>query len=129
MPEATVNDRAALDRARPGRCEVDGPPTLLQKVAEIPGALGHSEVSSATTAAGVVRLRIDQMPATLEGIEDGSYPYWQTEFAYTYGELPAGSIGAAFLRYLTDQGGKDILREFGNRPCSETEYPLVCEPG
>ncbi|MCF6472817.1 hypothetical protein FAF44_31130 [Nonomuraea sp. MG754425] len=129
VPEATVNDCAALDRARPGRCEVDGTPTLLQKVAEIPGALGHSEVSSAATAAGVVRLRIDQMPATLEGIEDGSYPYWQTEFAYTYGELPAGSIGAAFLRYLTDQGGKDILREFGNRPCSETAYPLVCEPG
>jgi hypothetical protein len=42
--------------------------------------------------------------------------------------LPADSIAAAFLRCLTDQGGKDILREYGNRPCSETEYPLLCEP-
>lgn len=41
---------------------------------------------------------------------------------------PAGSVAAAFLRYLTDQGGKDILREYGNLPCSGTRYPLVCRP-
>ena len=38
------------------------------------------------------------MPPTLEGVEQGTYPYWQTEYAYTYGEPPAGSIAAAFLR-------------------------------
>lgn len=67
------------------------------------------------------------MPPTLEGVEQGTYPYRQTEYACTYGEPPAGSI-AAILRHLTDQGGKDILREYGNRPCSETRYPLVCRP-
>ncbi|MFF4118442.1 hypothetical protein [Streptomyces sp. NPDC001714] len=41
---------------------------------------------------------------------------------------PAGSVAAAFLRYLTDQGGKDILREYGNLPRSGTRYPLVCRP-
>lgn len=95
---------------------------------EIPGALGHSEVSSAATAKDVVPVRIDHIPATLSGVEDGKYPYWQTEFAYTYGEVPSDSIAAAFLRFLTDQGGKDILREFGNRPCSDTEFPLLCKP-
>ncbi|MGW3351629.1 substrate-binding domain-containing protein [Nonomuraea rubra] len=128
VPEATVNDCAALNRNQPGACEVDGTPTMLQKVAEMPGAIGHSEMSSAATAPGVVPLNIDRMPPTLKGTEDGTYPYWQTEFAHTYGELPEGSIGAAFLSYLTEQSGKQILRQYGNRPCSETEYPLVCEP-
>ncbi|GAA0456382.1 phosphate-binding protein [Actinoplanes capillaceus] len=128
VPEATVNDCAAIQRDQPGHCETDSTETLLREVADIPGALGHSEVSSAATAGDVVQVRIDQAPATLTGVEDGRYPYWQTEFAYTYGELPADSIGAAFLRYLTDQGGKDILREHGNRPCSETEFPLMCRP-
>jgi phosphate transport system substrate-binding protein len=128
VPEATVNDCAALELDKPGNCEVDNTQTLLQKVAEIPGALGRSEASSAATAKDVVQMHIDHMPATLNGVEAGKYPYWQTEFVYTYGEMPSDSIAAAFLRFLTDQGGKDILREFGNRPCSDTEFPLLCKP-
>lgn len=128
VPEATVNDCAALEQDKPGNCEVGNTQTLLQKVTEISGALGYSEVSSAATAKDVVAVHIDHMPATLSGVEAGKYPYWQTEFAYTYGEVPADSIAAAFLRFLTDQGGKDILREFGNRPCSETRFALLCEP-
>ncbi|WP_207400761.1 substrate-binding domain-containing protein [Actinomadura roseirufa] len=127
-PPPTTRDCAALKRDQPGACEVDTTEALLQEVAKHPNSIGYSEVSSAMTAKGVVRLAIDQAPATLTGIKDGKYPYWQVEFAYTYGELPAGSIAAAFLRYLTDQGGKDILRELGNRPCLETEYPLKCTP-
>lgn len=128
VPEATVNDCAAFDQDKPGNCEVDNTQTLLQKVTEISGALGYSEVSSAATAKDVVPVHIDHMPATLSGVEAGKYPYWRTEFAYTYGEAPSDSIAAAFLRFLTDQGGKDILREFGNRPCSDTRFPLLCEP-
>lgn len=37
-------------------------------------------------------------------------------------------MAVAFLTYLTDQGGKDVLREYGNRLCSEVENPHVCEP-
>ncbi|WP_199565539.1 PstS family phosphate ABC transporter substrate-binding protein [Spongiactinospora rosea] len=128
-PQPQTNDCAQLPNSKNVYCEADNTQTLLQKVAEIKGALGYSEASSADGApAGVVRLRIDQQPATLSGIEQGGYPYWQTELAYTYGELPADSIGAAFLQYLTDQGGKNILRTFGNRPCSDTQHPLLCVP-
>ncbi|MBE1533927.1 substrate-binding domain-containing protein [Actinomadura algeriensis] len=128
VPEATVGDCSALGRDEPGGCEVGDTETLLREVADVPGALGHSEASGAATADDVVQVRIDGIPATLSGVEDGRYPYWQIEFAYTYGEPPADSIAAAFLRYLTDQGGKDVLREFGDRPCSETRFPLLCEP-
>ncbi|WP_262402807.1 substrate-binding domain-containing protein [Actinomadura sp. CNU-125] len=128
VPEATAGDCSALGRDEPGRCEVGGTDRLLQEVADVPGALGYSEASSAAAAEDIVEVRIDGVPATLRGVEDGRYPYWQIEFAHTYGEPPAGSIAAAFLRYLTDQGGKDVLREFGDRPCSETRFPLLCEP-
>lgn len=128
VPEATVNDCADLGQDSPGACEVDSTQTLLQKVAQIPGAIGHSEVSNAATVKDVVKVRIDRIPATLDGVQRGRYPYWQTEYAYTYGEPPADSIAAAFLRYLTDQGGKDILREFDDQPCSVTAFPLLCQP-
>ncbi|MGY5057172.1 PstS family phosphate ABC transporter substrate-binding protein [Streptomyces sp. 900105755] len=127
VPSAKVADCTALEDDHYGVCEVTGTDNLLQAVSRDPGGLGYSEVSSVPSG-NLVKLEIDGMPPTLVGVEQGTYPYWQTEYAYTYGEPPAGSIAAAFLRYLTDQGGKDILREYGNRPCSETRYPLVCRP-
>ncbi|MER5530719.1 substrate-binding domain-containing protein [Streptomyces sp. NPDC002677] len=127
VPGAANGDCASLDPARPGVCEVDSTDTMLDTTAAQHGALGYSEAAGVTSA-DLVKLNIGDMPPTLEGVEHGTYPFWQTEYAYTFGEPPAGSIAAAFLRYLTDQGGKDILREYGNRPCSETRYPLVCRP-
>jgi hypothetical protein len=91
-------------------------------------ANGTFREAAGVTSADLVKLNIGDMPPILEGVGHGTYPYRQTEYAYTYGEPSAGSIAAAFLRYRTDQGGKDVLREYGNRPCSETRYPLVCRP-
>ncbi|WP_151480090.1 substrate-binding domain-containing protein [Streptomyces albicerus] len=124
----TVDDCAALDQDRPGRCEVGDTGTLLNTVATTRGALGHSEVGAAAAHDGVQQVRIDGYPATLEGADEGAYPYWQTEFAYTYGEPPADSIAAGFLRYLANEVGKDILRSHGHRPCSELAKPLLCRP-
>ncbi|MEU6492026.1 substrate-binding domain-containing protein [Streptomyces sp. NPDC046984] len=128
LPAATVNDCASLTAAEPGRCEVADTETLLDTVASTPGALGHSEVGAATAQDGVEEVRIDGYPATLEGADEGAYPYWQTEFAYTYGEPPADSMAAGFLRYLADEVGKDIIRSHGDRPCSELAKPLLCRP-
>ncbi|TPQ16473.1 substrate-binding domain-containing protein [Streptomyces sporangiiformans] len=124
----TVEDCAALDGEEPGRCEVGDTATLLNTVASTPGALGHSEVGAAAAHDDLQQVRIDGYPATLEGADEGAYPYWQTEFAYTYGEPPADSLAAGFLRYLANEVGKDILRSHGHRPCSELEKPLLCRP-
>lgn len=128
LMEVTQGDCAALDRSRPGRCEVGDTGTLLDTVASTPGALGHSEVGATSTREDLQQVRIDGFAATLEGAEDGAYPYWQTEFAYTYGEPPADSIAAGFLRYLANEVGKDILRAEGHRPCAELAKPLLCRP-
>ncbi|MPY52787.1 substrate-binding domain-containing protein [Streptomyces acidicola] len=128
MPQTTVDDCTALDPDKYGRCEVGDTGTMLDKVATIPGALGHSEVGRADGREDLFPVRIDGQQATLEGVEQGTYPFWQTEYAYTFGEPPADSIAAAFLRYLANEVGKDVLRSHGNRPCSELEKPLLCEP-
>ncbi|WP_395571544.1 PstS family phosphate ABC transporter substrate-binding protein [Streptomyces sp. BK79] len=124
----TANDCTSLDARRPGRCEVGDTPGLLDTVASVPGALGHSEVGAATARDDVRTVRIDGYPATLEGADEGAYPYWQTEIAYTYGEPPADSIAAGFLRYLADEVGKDVIRSQGHRPCAELDKPLRCRP-
>ncbi|MER7718691.1 substrate-binding domain-containing protein [Streptomyces flaveolus] len=124
----TANDCNSLDARKPGRCEVGGTPTLLDTVASTPGALGHSEVGAATARDDVRLVRIDGYPATLEGADEGAYPYWETEIAYTYGEPPADSVAAGFLRYLADEVGKDVIRSKGHRPCAELDKPLLCRP-
>lgn len=128
LMEVTVGDCTALEPRSPGRCEVGDTGTLLDTVATTPGALGHSEAGAAATHEDLRQVRIDGYPATLEGADEGAYPYWQTEFAYTYGEPPADSIAAGFLRYLANEVGKDVLRSYGHRPCSELAKPLLCRP-
>lgn len=124
----TANDCTSLADDRPGRCEVGDTDTLLDTVATTTGALGHSDVGAAATRDDVQQVRIDGYPATLEGADEGAYPYWQTEIAYTYGEPPADSVAAGFLRYLSNEVGKDILRSSGHRPCAELDKPLLCRP-
>ncbi|MFI0090992.1 hypothetical protein [Streptomyces bobili] len=78
------------------------------------GGFGYSEVTNAEKRAkddrDLVRITIAGQQATLDGVENGDCPYWQTELAYTYGEPPAGSLASASLTYLTEQGGRDVLR-------------------
>lgn len=116
--------------APPGvvRCARDSTEGVLQTVAEIPGALGYSELRAAADRAGVHSVRIDGHPATVAEADHGTYPFWETEFGYTYGEPDAKSLAASFLRYLTNQVGADIIRAHGNRPCAELANPQLCQP-
>ncbi|QKW08389.1 substrate-binding domain-containing protein [Streptomyces sp. NA04227] len=124
----TEDDCKAMDLSVPGRCEVGKTSTLLDTVSGTPGALGYSEVGATGANKGLTLIRIDGAESTLQGAEQGAYPFWQTEVAYTYGEPPAGSIAAGFLRYLANEVGKDIVRSHGHRPCAELENPLLCRP-
>ncbi|MGC9437620.1 substrate-binding domain-containing protein [Streptomyces sp. WG5] len=128
LPAVTTSDCTSMDMSRANRCEVGKTETLLNTVTQISGALGYSEVGLAGAHGSVRQVLIDGYPATLEGVDQGAYPYWETEIAYTYGEPPADSIAAGFLRYLADEVGKDIIRAKGHRPCSELDKPLVCRP-
>ena len=73
-------------------------------------------------------VRIGGHRATLDEADHGAYPFWETEYGYTYTEPDAHSLAASFLRYLTNQVGADILRSHGNRPCAELANPALCRP-
>jgi phosphate transport system substrate-binding protein len=121
-------DRDPGGKAGPLRCERGSTGDLLDVVAKQPGAMGYSELGAATGRTGVALVTIGESRATSGAADQGAYPFWETEFGYTYGEPPATSLAASFLRYLTNQVGADILRTHGNRPCDELRDPALCRP-
>ncbi|MFE5816726.1 substrate-binding domain-containing protein [Streptomyces sp. NPDC056479] len=130
-PQFTERDCAALEDGQYGSCEVTSTDTMLNRTASTPGAIGYSEaagVDDHKAAEKLVKLRLDGREPTAEGVEDTDYPYWQTEYAYTYGPAPAGSVASAFLNFLTQQSGRDILHEHGHGLCSEAENSGECRP-
>ncbi len=116
--------------ARPGviRCERKSTNEVLDAVAHTPSALGYSEGGAASGRQDLLLVRIDGHQATLEGADYGASPFWETEYAYTYREPPADALAASFLRYLTNEVGKDIVRSHGHRPCAELQNPVLCRP-
>lgn len=116
--------------AAPGviRCERRSTTDVLNAVRDVSGAIGYSEFGAAAGRNDVGILRIDGFPATLDGVVHNAYHYWETEYAYTYGEPRADSLAASFLRYLTDLAGKDVVRSHGDRPCYELANPVLCRP-
>ncbi|WP_433262253.1 substrate-binding domain-containing protein [Actinosynnema sp. CS-041913] len=131
-PGTNSDDCRTLDPGgRPGavRCERDSTDAVLNTVANTRGAIGYSEAKAAVDRGDKLRIvRIGGHAATLDGADKGAYPFWETEYAYTYGEPAADSLAASFLRYLTNEVGKDIVRASGNRPCAELENPQLCAP-
>ncbi|MEU4243232.1 substrate-binding domain-containing protein [Actinoplanes sp. NPDC026619] len=108
------------------RCARDSTDAVLRTVAATPGAMGYSELGAAANRKGVVSIRINGHAATVADADHGTYPFWETEFGYTYGEPPAESLAASFLRYLTNQVGADIIRAHADRPCAELANPQLC---
>lgn len=90
--------------------------------------MGYAELGAAEKRTDLVVVRMNGQKATLDAAVHGAYPFWETEFAYTYLEPKADSLAASFLRYLTNQVGKDIVRSHGNRPCDELANPVLCKP-
>ncbi|MCX2729976.1 substrate-binding domain-containing protein [Saccharopolyspora sp. NFXS83] len=114
------------------RCELPGTDEVIDTVTRTPGAIGYAEAGAARAAKDRGELfaaRIGGQEPTADGANDGAYPFWETEYAYTYGEPQAHSLTASFLRYLTTQVGSDIIREQGSHvPCANLDEPLQCRP-
>lgn len=112
----------------PLNCERGSTTEVLDEVAQTPGAIGYSGLDEASGRKDLRLVRIGGQRATLEAADHGAYPFWETEYAYTYGEPPAKSLAASFLRYLTNEVGRDIVRSRGHRPCTELQNPVLCRP-
>ncbi|MFC9914811.1 substrate-binding domain-containing protein [Streptomyces sp. NPDC059862] len=110
------------------RCELAGTKAVLDKVAEQPGAIGYSELTSAEERGDDVRrVPLDGDQPDDRQIEQGvtHYPYKDIEYAYTHGTPRPGSLAASFLAYFDESTSQKVIREKGHLPCLRD--PELCE--
>ncbi|RJQ74665.1 phosphate ABC transporter substrate-binding protein [Pseudonocardiaceae bacterium YIM PH 21723] len=111
------------------RCERDTSSQLLDTVARTKGAIGYAELGEAKNRQRDLSLvSISKQDAVIQAAISGDYPFWETEYAYTYDRPVAESITASFLRYLTTQVGKDVIRSHEDASCDELPKPVLCKP-
>ncbi|WP_367321730.1 substrate-binding domain-containing protein [Streptomyces sp. HUAS ZL42] len=110
------------------RCELDSTDQVLSTVAQLPGAIGYSELNAAAGSKGLHLLRLDGDTPSVDAIEHGTndYPYREIEYAYTYGQPPADSLASSFLTYLSRGNGQDVVRTHGHIPCWTPEGLKLC---
>jgi ABC-type phosphate transport system substrate-binding protein len=108
------------------RCERDTAQSVLDTVADTPGALGYGPVSAASDRDDLMVVRIDGQQATANEISYGAYPFWETEYAYTYKQPPRDSLTVSFLRHLNSEANKDLLDTYGYSSCADVQNPVPC---
>lgn len=128
LPEASCRTIRVTNPPGVAACEVPLTGDMLEAVADIPGAVGYASYTEAAGYPGVSVVSIDGHQATRDEVLAHDYAFWGVEYAYSKGELPYDSLAAAFLRYLTDREGKDIIRAHGGTPCGELADPAQCSP-
>jgi phosphate transport system substrate-binding protein len=111
------------------KCEVGDTGTLLQRVNDIPGAIGYAQVSDAASYRNVESVKLAGWDADIDAVEEGTYPFWTIEYLYTYGSPAAGSLAAAFLSYMNSDTAGDILRSQAYTPCLDRHQALALCPG
>lgn len=116
--EKTANsgDCTHLESGKPPiACEESTTPALLHTVATTNGAIGYSDLQDAQREDGTDTVQINGRDAS----SAASYPFKQTEYAYTYGAPASGSLEADFLDYLTSRPGQSIIKSNDDSPCAD----------
>ena len=77
---------------------------------------------------GLTALSLDGERPSVSGISSG-YPFWATEYLYTKGVPPAGSLLATFLDHLRGPASGGLLRTAGYTPCTgdDGQPHLLCQ--
>lgn len=80
----------------------DATGTVVQKVAQTPGAVSYAAFSGTHNATGVAEVAIDGSAANDANVQSGKYPFWSYEHIYTNG--PPSKDIAKFIAFLQDDG-------------------------
>lgn len=83
------------------------------------GSISYLALSYLTDSVkqNVKALKIDNIEATNDNIEEGKYPFWSYEHMYTKGK--AVGVSKAFIDYALDSGNKDTISKLGYIPMSD----------
>ncbi|MFE3321887.1 substrate-binding domain-containing protein [Nocardia sp. NPDC059195] len=117
-------------RQRLVHCEVRSTTAMADVVARNPGAVGYLE-SSAVRDAAIKSVKINGVEATKDNMRAKAYPFYSAEFAfndYPGGQIPAESLAAKFIDYLTHGQGRLIVAEFGGIACVDWDVRTDCAP-
>jgi phosphate transport system substrate-binding protein len=109
------------------RCELDSTEHVLSTVAQLPGAIGYSELRTAAGVRGLHTVSIDGQVPSIKVGNGTAYPFVEIEYAYTYGQPPADSLVASFLTYLTRGLGQAVIEAAGDLPCYSPEGFARCQ--
>ncbi|WP_338146155.1 PstS family phosphate ABC transporter substrate-binding protein [Streptomyces scabichelini] len=130
VPSTSLDCRGKEDSSYPvTRCELDSTEQVLDKVAELPGAIGYSELSQAMDHNGLRRLAIDGRQSSVEDLEQGenAYPYYGLEYAYTYRRPSPSSLADSFLAYVRRGPAQSVIRGHGHVPCETVTGAELCD--
>lgn len=117
--------RNASPRSPVTRCEVADTGTLLQRVNDIPGAIGYAQISDSAGFSNVKRVKLNGGDPDIGAVERGAYPYWTDEYLYTHSSPASGTLAATFLTYMNSDAAKDILRSHAYTPCVDRQQSLM----
>jgi phosphate transport system substrate-binding protein len=107
------------------KCEVADTATLLQRVNDIPGAIGYAQISDAASYPNVESVKLGGWDPVIGAVERGYYPFWTVEYLYTYGSPARGTLTSQFLAYMNTDTAKDILRSQDYTPCVDRNQSLM----
>lgn len=103
--------------------ETDDSGTLLQTVADNPGAIGYVALSYLVNNTAVKAVSLNGVAPTLENTYNGTYPVWGFEHMYTNG---AGSDAAqAFINYMLGSDFSAKLETMGYGVASKMSTAAV----
>lgn len=112
------------------RCEQSSTDKLLRTVAATPGAIGYAELNNARQYARLGHLKLlglDGETASVPSVRERAYPFWEPEYAYTFGAPPDNSLTSDFLDYLASDTGQNVMERHGHVPCAAPENQQVCQ--
>ncbi|MDY5589836.1 MAG: phosphate ABC transporter substrate-binding protein [Arcanobacterium sp.] len=91
--------------------ETDNSGTLIQNVAQNPGAIGYVALSYTQGNNQVKPISLNNVKPTLENTNNGTYPVWGYEHMYTNGEPDAAT--KAYLDYMMSDTFGATLEKMG----------------
>ncbi|MBP2326680.1 phosphate transport system substrate-binding protein [Kibdelosporangium banguiense] len=98
-------------------CEQGSTGDLIDRVANLDGAIGYADVSDADQATGVKKINLDGYGATLGDIRDHDYPFWTVEYVYSHGRPEPGSLPEVFTTFLLARESSAVMEGFQYYSC------------
>jgi phosphate transport system substrate-binding protein len=110
-------------------CETTTTQALINKIKEVPGAIGYAGLASARSG-GVTVVTLNDVPPLSRFVVSTppTYPFWDLEYFYTYGPTGRDTLLTAFLQYMQSVPANKILQEAGYLPCIDQINRALCYP-